>query len=207
MPRRRDDRIDELLAEGRLGGPARDRVLARVLGSLPDAAPKPRPRTLSFMTFAALAAAGAVAVVLVVRPRAPADGGMRTKGARAHLSAAAVKPLCPSTDGVCRPGDRLMFRVEASPERTFLLAYADPVEPAAGAQGRVWIFPTPTGESPEVVPSAEPYFLRRAVEIDSSFPRGRYRLTIVLAKRVLTRDETLRASDAVRMTSTLVVEP
>jgi hypothetical protein len=88
-----------------------------------------------------------------------------------------------------------------------MVAYADPLhgtEPRSDR--RVWIFPTPSGESPEVVAATEPYVLRRAVAIDSTFLPGHYRLTIVLAKRALTRDEALRATDAVRLASTLVIE-
>lgn len=203
MPRRRD-RVDELLSGGRLSGPARDRVLQRVLEDLPEAEPRTRLRRAAPLLGAA-AALGAV-VLVVVRLRSGGLDHLRAKGGASPVPAAVVTPLCPRAGGECRPGDRLLFRVEASPHPGFLMAYADLITGDAAASARIWIFPTAAGDSPEIPATAAPLVLRRAVEIDASFPAGRYRVTTVVAARPLTRAEVPVTPDAGREVTTLVVE-
>jgi len=66
--------------------------------------------------------------------------------------------------------------------------------------------PTNSGETAEVPATSTPLVLPRAVEIDSSFAAGRYRLTLILSGRALTRDQAVGSpADAVRLASTLVV--
>ena len=209
--RRHRDRLGQLLALGRMGGPARERVLERVMASLreppPAVARRRHPFPLMLGALAGLAAA--ITLFVAVGHRSEQEHGMRGKGTSAvGASAPSVTASCPRPEPVCRPGDRLLFQVAASPRRYWMTAWADPLdrEGAAAASDRIWIFPTGSGESPEVPATSTPLVLRRAVEIDSSFAAGHYRLTLILSDRLLTRDQAMRPpADAVRLASTLVV--
>jgi len=170
------DEIDALLAGNRLGGPARERVLRRVLGSV---APPPR-RSLRAALVAALAACSvAVAVVVVARRHGPGPGDyLGSKGAAPPV-APSVDPVCGDGTGPCRVGQRLFFRVGASPVRRWAAIFAESSD-ARTAGGRIWMFPGPDGASPEIPASDAPAILRRAVELGPDLTPGRYRLTILL---------------------------
>ena len=174
MIRSRDDKLDALLAEGRLGGPRRDQILA---GALAAAGVK-RHRWRNLGVWVASLAATAAALILFARPasfRARGSGG------------AVLELACLDGElGACRPGAKLMFRV-ASPEAGFLSAWAEPINRGP----RVWYFPGPDGLAPRVEPSVELRAMSVGVVLGPEQPIGRYRVHLLLSRRTLTREECL----------------
>jgi hypothetical protein len=114
--------------------------------------------------------------------------------------------MCGAGTSVCRTGERLFFRVGASPVRRWLAAYAEPVDVADPSQ-RIWMFPGGDQSTPEIPVSMAPSILSSAVDLASGMAPGRYRVTMILFDHPPTRGE---ASDArggiARTTSSLVVQ-
>jgi hypothetical protein len=138
----RDEELQKLLARGRLGGPARERVLERVLT---EVAP-PRRKGRAWLVPLALALSSGVAVLVVMaRPRP--DDGWGTKGGPGG-SAVTLEGRC-GESGPCHPGATLMFSVFGSSRAGFLGAYAEPV----GGGERLWYFSAETGSPP--VPASD----------------------------------------------------
>jgi hypothetical protein len=169
----RDDKLDGLLAEGRLGGPRRDQILAAVLSSTNAR----RRRWRAFSVWVTSLAAAAAALVLFLRP-----ASFRARGG----SGAVVEVAC--RDGSldrCAAGSKLLFRT-ASAEGGFLCAWAE-----ADGGARVWYFPGSDGAAPRVAASTSPAMLPVGVELGAEQPPGRYRVHLLLARRALTREECL----------------
>jgi hypothetical protein len=138
----RDEDLQRLLSRGRLGGPARERVLERVL----DQVAPPRRRRRAWLIPLGLALGSGVALlVLVARPR-PDEGGWGVKGGPAG-NAVTLEARCPDA---CRPGATLMFSAFGAPGPGFLGAYAQP----AGGGERIWYF-SAESEAPAVPASAQ----------------------------------------------------
>lgn len=160
------DRLETLLARGRLSGAERERILGDALAAA-GAAPAWWRRRALWLLAPTLAAATAVALVVRL------DGGFRARGA-----AAAVHLEVGCRDGACRPGGLLLFRVEGAAAGGFLSAYA---EPERGGE-RLWYFPLEDGTAPEVAAQPAPQILRLGVPIGREHPPGRYRVHLVLSR-------------------------
>jgi hypothetical protein len=173
-----DDRIDSLLAQGALGGPARERILDRALS-----AAAPRRRRWSRWLALAIPAA-AVMLFFALRPR-PA---FTPKGGRAG---ALLDVNCGDTVGrKCARGSTLLFQVGGAAQSGVLLAWAEPKD---GGE-RIWYFPDNNGEVPQVRASSSLQTLARGIRIGPEHAAGDYMVHIVLARRPLTRAEALAAS-------------
>jgi hypothetical protein len=205
---RKTDRIDTLLARGRLSGPAREEILERVLvasaGEAAASVPWWRRPMVSF-GLPALAAAAAL-LVLVRRP----DDGLTAKGAPVvepalEVACATEGPsAAPAASAVsCATGQNLAFRVEDATEDGFLTAWAEPV---AGGE-RVWYF-VGDGAAP-VVAHPGVQTLRRAVRLGAEQPPGAYRVHLLLSVRPLSREDALgqRGDVASRAIVPLEVRP
>jgi hypothetical protein len=153
-----DEDLQRLLARGRLGGPARERVLDRVLDKTAPA----RTRRRAWLVPLVLALGSGVALlvlvirprpddVVVVRPRSDEDRWRNARwGIKGGATAAAVTLEARCAEGACRPGSTLLFSAFGAATPGYLEAYA---EPAAGG-GRIWYFSAET-ESPLVPASAQ----------------------------------------------------
>jgi hypothetical protein len=184
MPSRRD-RLDQLLARGRLPGSARERVLEAALREANVTRPWYARRLFVLTASPALAGAALAAVVLTVR--APASD-MRSKGALAGGPRVTLE--CTRGDpGVCSREGMLLFRVEGARERAYVAAYAEP----RGGGERIWFFPSgPDGREPVVEPSVDPQVMRQGVKV-GSIPEGSYDVRVVMGTRPVSRDEALAA--------------
>jgi hypothetical protein len=170
----RDDKLDRLLAEGRLGGPRRDQIWTQVLAT--TAARRRRWRSAA-VWLSSMATAAALFIVFL-RP-----SSFRARGE----GDAVLEVVC--RDGSldrCVAGSKLLFRV-ASAEGGFLSAWAE----AEAGGTRVWYWPDSDGAAPQVAPSASPIMLPVGIEIGSEQPPGRYRIHLLLTRRPLTREECL----------------
>jgi len=183
MGRPGDDDVDRLLAEGRLGGPARERILDRVLRGVDAAAPRPRGWRSSRAVAALLAACSVAAgVVLVARfaARPPEPDGLRAKGP-APAAAPAISLLCTDGEGVCRTGERVYFRVGPTPARRWLIAYAERADHLGAPRISLSPGDAAGGDAVLEIPASDvPSLLRRAVEIGPAMPPGRYTVTMSL---------------------------
>ena len=188
------DKIDELLSGGRLGRPAQERVLGRVLAAVeaPARATR-RKRILAFTVGASsLAAVAAAALLFVGRSRSPSGAYLAAKGERAP--AGAIEPVCENGTAACRIGERLFFRAGASESRRWLAIFAERTDGAA--PGRIWMLPGPDGVAPEIPPAPESAILPRAVDLGAELRPGLYRLTILVFDHPPTRDEAASGASA-----------
>jgi hypothetical protein len=209
MGRPGNDDVDKLLAAGRLGGPARERILERVLRDVDPAAPRSRrwrwSRAIAALLAASSVAAG-VALFTRVAPRPSQSDGLRAKGP-APAAAPAISLLCSDGEGICRTGERLFFRIGPTPRRRWLVAYAERAD-QPGAP-RIWLSPGEAGRGDSVleVPASDaPSVLRRAVEIGAAMPPGRYAVTMSLFDHAPTPTELHEAPvGRARLTAPLVI--
>jgi hypothetical protein len=198
----RRDEIDELLSQGRLGGPARERILERVIHVVH---PPARHRRLALAFSLATCAATAAVVIVVSGRHAAPDGELRPKGAPARTPPS-IEALCGAETGVCHAGERLFFRADASPVRRWLVAYAERTDAAPPAE-RIWMFRDGPDEALEIPPSMAPSILRRSVELGHGMPPGQYRITFIVSNHAPTGAEPADTpAPVVRLTRTLVVQ-
>jgi hypothetical protein len=180
----KDDELQRLLARGKLSGPARERVLDRVLDQVAPPARKPR----AWLVPLVLALGSGVAIlVLVARPH-PDDARWGAKGVLGR--AVALEARCGDTD-VCRPGATLMFSVFGSSTPGFLGAYAQRVE---GGE-RIWYFSAET-ESPRVPASdqaTQP--AGRGIVIGPEHTPGQYQVHLFLSAAPASQAELLAGKD------------
>jgi len=174
----RNDKLDALLAEGRMSGPRRDAVLAGALSK--SQPPRRRWAWLGFGSFSLVAAAAAVFLLMP-------SSGFRARG----QGGAVLEVGCVGLNGDpgCIPGSTLLFRVSGATEGGFVTAWAEPTGPGE----RVWYFPTTTTPSPEVQKQAELQTLRQGVVIGAEQPRGTYLVHVLLTSKPLTHDQALEA--------------
>jgi hypothetical protein len=204
------DEIDALLSDGRLGGPARERILNRVLDAVEPH--RPSRRTLvrrALLGLIPLGAACAVFAFIFLSPSRPAvspgpGGELRAKGSTAPAQPS-IDPLCDGEVGVCSRGQRLYFRADAVPAPRWLVAYAEAVD-SAPTVGRLWMFPEENQVAPKIPTADEPSILRQAIELGNDLRPGRYRLTMILFDHPVGRVE---ASDpgagGIRIVRSLVI--
>jgi hypothetical protein len=186
------DRVDGLLARGRLSGPARERILHAVLRDADPVHPPWYSRAFARRLFVwgspALAGAAIAAIALTMRapPADMREKGSAVAGALVSLECTQGEPNACSRDGM------LLFRVEAVRERSYLAAYAQPLD---GGE-RIWFFPSDAGsDEPLVEKGGEPQVLPRGVKV-RSLPEGRYEVRVVLCPRRLSREEAIASRDA-----------
>ena len=153
----RRERLDRLLARGRLAGSARERILEGALREVGAAAPWYTRRFVLWSASVPALAGGALVVALTMR-RGPAE--MRAKGS---ASGATVSLECTrGADDVCSRQGVLLFRVEALAGRAYIAAYAQPL----GGGERTWFFPpAPYANEPMIEPSPEPQILHHGVQL------------------------------------------
>jgi hypothetical protein len=169
-----DERLDALLARGRLGGPARDRILA---GALAKTAAPHRWRRLLTWAVPMTAAAAAAVVLLSLRPPE-----FRARGGAGPVLEIACRD---GSLSACPSGSTLLFRSSGVAEGGFLSAWAVP----EGSAARVWYFPADNGASPALAARPETQTLARGIRLGPEQPPGRYRVHLVLSRRPLTRAE------------------
>jgi hypothetical protein len=171
-----------LLARGTLGGPAYDEILERVLARSQVARRPFRKRLIGWLVFPSAVLVPAAAWLFFVHTR---DTELTPKGS---AGAAAVQIGCgPSGGQICHAGDTLMFSINAAIASGHLAAYAERV--GAGAHERIWYFPTATGRSPIVPPGSGTVVLPEGIRIGPEHPPGRYRVTVWIAERAVSRME------------------
>jgi hypothetical protein len=170
-----DRRLDELLSEGRLSGPTRDRILEAALTEIQAEKPRPAWRRILAWALPLSTAMAAVALFVALRP-----SEFRARGGAGPVLELGCR------DGAltaCPAGSTLLFRAGGAVEGGFLAAWAEP----AGGGERVWYFPAEGGESPSLVPRADLQTLPRGIRIGAEQPPGRYRVHLVLSRRPLDR--------------------
>jgi hypothetical protein len=188
------DKIDELLSGGRLGRPAQERVLDRVMATVEAPARSARRKRRLAIIFGtgSFAAVAAAVLLFVGRSPSPSGGYMAPKGTPA--AAGAIEPVCESGTAACRSGERLFFRAAASESRRWLAIFAERADEATPA--RIWMFPGPDGVAPEIPVAPEAAVLPRAVELGADLRPGLYRLTILVFNHPPTRDEAASGASA-----------
>jgi hypothetical protein len=167
---------DELLAQGRLSGPARDRILDAALAASRPAA---RPVWQRVLVWAAPLTVAAVVLFMAFRP-----SEFRPRGGAGAVLDVGCRD---GTLAACPAGTTLLFRVSAAPAGGFLAAFAL----RDGSREPIWYFPTAAGDSPKVSPDPETQTLAQGVRLGSEHVPGRYRIHLVLTRRALTRDQAL----------------
>jgi hypothetical protein len=175
-----DAELDQILARGRLGGPAYDRIFegaARGTGRRPAR----RAAWAALIPGAALASALGVWALVGHAPPQP----FRSKGGSGVQPAAVQIGCAAATRAVCRAGDTLMFKVDARVAAGYLAAYA--VRAGGGANERIWYFPASDGETPFVHAGPDAVVLDRGVAIGPEHAPGDYQVTVVLSAEPLRR--------------------
>jgi hypothetical protein len=172
-----NDELDMMLAGGRLGGPAKDRIFEAVAGQV---APRKRPFNLRALLAAGLVVSGAAAA-LVLLPR-PREDGFHTKGAGGD--APTLELSCAGgTMAACPVGARLLFAVEGA-DRGFLAAWADP----AGGGERIWYF-SRDGQAPVLTRAAGTQVAPKAILLGSEHRPGDYVVHVLVTSEALSRTQ------------------
>jgi hypothetical protein len=182
---RKDERLDELLAGGTLGGPRYDEIFEKVLErSGLSRRPSVSRRLRKWFVASGVVLVPAIAAWLLwLRP---ADPPPTPKGA-AESSAAFDISCGTSVGSVCRPGDTLMISVNAAVTSGHVGAYAERV--GDPSRERIWYFPTAVGAAPAVAPGGGTVVLAQGIRIGPEHPPGTYRLTIWISERPMARGE------------------
>jgi hypothetical protein len=178
--RRTDSEIHQLLARGGLGGPARDRILARIL----DRTGRPRRRT--WVTAAAVGVACAAAFALWIR-RSPGAGGFTAKGVagRPSLDLACVNARIDA----CPVGGTLVFAAIGTATAGYIGAWAEPATPGPEV---IWYFSAENDGAP--VDTTLP-LARRAIRVGPEHRPGSYVVHVLLSTVPLPHAALLAGSD------------
>lgn len=195
-----DDHIDHLLAEGRLAGPTKDRILNTVLERVErssdarEAGDETRARgRWRFWTGGFVLLAGAAAAWLLI-PRSPGvdlDGGLRPKGPIATNPTPKLDVVCSGAAlGACPVGGTLVFGVSDG-DGGFLAAYAEPGA-GVGTGERIWYF-SKEGESPRLAAGDGAHAATRAIRVGPEHAPGDYQLHLFLTRTPLGRAQLLAA--------------
>jgi len=199
------ERIERLLARGRLGGPARERILDRALRTAGADGGRSRGWAWRWRWPIRLApvALGVAAAVVFLRPTD--EDGFRAKGGGAD--GPQVEALCTApAAGACSQKGKLAIRVQALPADAFLIGYVTP----AGAdvpEARRWFSPASEGEAaPRVEAGEAPRILPRGVPLDAFAP-GRYDVHLRLVVRPATRADALDTPAVARAITPLTMAP
>jgi hypothetical protein len=192
------DKLDDLLARGRLSAPRRERIFEEV-----DRHVRWRRAARYAMVAAPLALAAGLA--LLVRPHDAGPDPYAPKGTlQSH-----VELGCSGGELFhCPTGSKLIFRLDALKEAGFLHAYAEPLDPG---RERVWYYPTMANPSPHVEAASGAQIMGQGIVVGPEHVPGRYRVHLVVAPTPLSREDLLAdslrnvvAADVVEM---VIVEP
>jgi hypothetical protein len=197
-----DDKLDELLARGRLSGRQVDEIWDNVWDRVePSTRPRRRPFLRPFFVFGGVLASAAAAWSFFARP---APEHFTPRGEPTVASGAVSIGCASSGRAVCRTGETLMFSVNGALAHGFLGAYAERIgEPSAE---RIWYFPNAGGASPAVPTSTGTVVLADGIRIGEEQPPGRYRVTIWTSPRAFDRAEASRDDVGVSSKTTLELE-
>jgi hypothetical protein len=171
--------LDRLLARGRLGGPARERILDAVLARTARPAPAWRRRAL----VVGLAAAAPALMLLLVRAQRPGEGdALQPKGERAPAVQLDLR-CSEGTLGACPQGATLLFGAVGAPAGGYLAAFAQPE--AGGA--RIWYFSAESEAPP--LGSAQPgtRVATRGIRLGPEHAPGRYQVQVWLTAQPVPR--------------------
>lgn len=183
------DRLDHLLARGRLGGPDREKALEGALAAVAAAETRSWWRRLVPIWGTTALVGTAAAILVISSPLHRRDESFTTKGVG---DAPLLEVAC--ADGQrarCPKGGRLLFRVAGARHGGVLAAFAQRVE-SSGAE-RIWYFPTIDETTPRIAAQIEPQIPTEGVRLGPEHPVGHYRIYLVLGTRPLTREEIIRA--------------
>jgi hypothetical protein len=175
------DKLDDLLARGRLSAPRRERIFEEVVGQVRH------PRASRYFIIAGPLALAA-GLALLLRPGSDHSGQFAAKGTLRSN----VELGC--SDGElshCPRGSKLIFRLDALSSEGFLHAYAEPVD---AGQERVWYFPTATTPPPHVRPAAGAQVMGQGIVVGPEHAASHYRVHLVVASTQLSREEVLASS-------------
>jgi len=192
------DKLDDLLARGRLGAPRRERIFEEVDRRV-------RRRHASRFLFVAGPVALAAGLAFLLRPHGAGQDQYAAKG----TLQSPVELGCSGGElSHCPRGSKLLFRLDALPSAGFLHAYAEPLDPE---RERVWYYPTVANPPPRVEPTAVGQIMGQGIVVGPEHVPGPYRVHLVIASTPLSREELLSgtvmnvvASDVVEM---VIVEP
>jgi hypothetical protein len=194
-----DDDVDELLARGRLSGRQYDEIWPKVLSRIEGTSSRRRwglARPLILLG----ALAGSAAGWALFAPSK--DVGFAARGA-SGASGAFSLGCASSHRALCRPGETLMFSVNASVAHGHLGAYAERLDEPA--HGRIWYFPGSDG-GPVVDPGAATVVLPQGIELGPEQPAGRYRVTIWTAPQRISRTDGVSPTDGASSLAVLELE-
>jgi hypothetical protein len=194
------DKLDDLLARGRLSAPRRERIFEDV-----DRRVRGLARARSKYVIVAAPLALAAALALLLRPQSGGRGEYASKGvSQSHLQLGCSGGQLSH----CPRGSKLIFHIDAVSSPGFLHAFAEPLEPG---HERVWYYPTAVNPAPRVEPAAEGQTLERGIAIGSEHAPGPYRVHVVFASTPLSREELLGSSTgnvvAADVIEMVIVEP
>jgi hypothetical protein len=105
---------------------------------------------------------------------------------------------------LCRPGETLMFTVNAAVAHGYLGAYAERLDDRAN--GRIWYFPGPEGAGPMIDSGGGTIVLPQGIEIGPEQPPGRYRVTIWTSPQRIDRKDEVPGADAAASFAALDLE-
>jgi hypothetical protein len=193
--RRSEDELDHLLAAGRLGGPARERILTNVLAARGEVRGATKWRWASF-SFAALTAVAALSA-FVLWPKAGDEArGFRAKGT-ATSALPAVEIACVAASGTsgarapslaaCPVGASLLFGAAGLSRRAYVEAYA---EPKNGGE-RIWYFSAEKETPLAGAPGGETQPARRGIRVGREHRPGAYLVHTFLTERPVGRADLL----------------
>jgi hypothetical protein len=175
------DKLDNLLAKGRLSAPRRERIFEEVDRRIR------RPRVSRYLILAAPVALAA-GMAILMRPQSTGLDRYAAKG----ISLSHLELGCSGAELLhCPRGSKLIFHLGALPSAGFLHAYAEPVE--AGHE-RVWYYPTAANPPPYVEPSDVPQIMGQGIVVGREHAAGHYRVHLVVASTPLSREDLLADS-------------
>jgi hypothetical protein len=178
--------LDELLAQGHLGGPQYDRILDRVLEQTAPRRSWWRRRRMTAALLPGLALASALGAWLMLAR--PAVEHFAPKGTAWAPLAGAVEIGCaPSGGHVCPAGGTLLFKVNAAVISGYLGAYAE--RAGAPPSERIWYFPTAAGTGPVIARGEGTLVVPEGIRLGPEHRPGRYRITVWISSRPLGRSD------------------
>jgi hypothetical protein len=161
------EKLEHLLARGRLSGGERERIFERALSTV--APPRSTWRRFGFVAWAP-----ALAVLCAV-----AWFGLRRSGDGFRARGGGIGPLIElgCADGAsdrCSRGATLVLRVAGATEGGYLVAWAEPIAGDGGARDKIWFLPTRYAAAAKLQASVAPQLVPDGFQIGPAQPPGRY---------------------------------
>lgn len=179
-----DERVERLLAGGYLSGSQYDAIEQRVLARTA----KPRMGQVFRWVAPGALAVASVAALAVLLVRKPPE--FNEKGTDASLGVFDVSCKRPLRH-TCGSGETLAFLVNSALASGYLGAYAERVDDPS--HSRIWYFPNAQGESPYIGRSSQTVVLPSGIRVGPEHRQGRYRVTLWLSAKPLSRAQVERA--------------